>query len=300
MRVMGMLVMLIIAMFIILLGFMSFSDKQIELPITNAQTEVSTPVETQSATDVTSESLTLPTEQAMQFQYLQQQLDNEKNQTALDYQKQIEMQRMEYANLTEQQRLLHEKALQESQQENQLKLQQQEIQKEYLQGQQAIAKLDTEKQYEADVTHSLLAFEKEKQQLAQQHEAALAIQKSDAAQRSMLNFALIASALIISSSLAYFLISTQKVKRERELVKLEHDRLFALKQQESMQETRIKVLDSIADLPGPDKKEIIEGLVGLNRSYDVLEKPAQENTPIEIELTDLTPPQMQTIDTVKS
>ena len=291
MRVMGMLVMLIIAMFIILLGFMSFSGPKVDLPLSNTQAvnQLEPPVE------VDSESLAIPDKQAMQFQYLQEQLNNERTETSLDYQKQIEMQRMEYANLTEQQRMLHEKSLQDSAQKNALQLKQQEIQQSYLEGQQALSQLDTTKQHEADTTNALLTFEKEKQQMTQAHEAALAIQKSDAQQRSILNIALIISALIISSSLAYFFISSLKIKREKELAKIEYDKLFALKQQESMQATRIKVLDSIADLPGPDKKEIIEGLVGLNRSYDVLENKSQDTPPIEIELTELTPPQMQPV-----
>ena len=294
MRVMGMLVILVIAMFIILLGFMSFPGQQPDVPLTN--TQVSNQLE--SPTETADESLAIPDKQTMQFQYLQEQLNNERTETSLDYQKQIEMQRMEYANLTEQQRMLHEKSLQESAQQNILQLKQQELQKDYLQGQQALTKLDTEKQHEADATNTLLTFEKEKQQMAQAHETALAIQKADAEQRSMLNIALIFSTLIVSSSVAYFFISSMKVKREKELAKLEYDKLFALKQQESMQATRIKVLDSIADLPGPDKKEIIEGLVGLNRSYDVLETKSQNNTPIEIELTDLTPPKMQSVNKI--
>jgi hypothetical protein len=292
MRVMGMLVMLIIAMFIILLGFMSFSGQQVELPLTNTQaTNQPGP-----QTEVASESLAIPDEQALQLHYLQEQLTNERNETSLDYQKQIEEQRLEYANLTEQQRMLHEKSLQESSQENALQLKQQDLQKDYLQGQKELSELNTTKQHEANTTNALLTFEKEKQQMTQAHEAALAIQKSDAEQRSMLNIALIVSALIASSSLAYFLISSLKVRREKELAQIEYDKLLALKQQESMQATRIKVLDSIADLPGPDKKEIIEGLVGLNRSYDVLENTTQDNPPIEIELTELTPPQMQPIN----
>ncbi|PWQ95532.1 hypothetical protein DKT75_12170 [Leucothrix arctica] len=286
--------MLVIAMFIILLGFMSFSGQQVELPLTNA----SESNQLQPPTEVASESLAIPDKQALQFQYLQEQLNNERTETTLNYQKQIEMQRLEYGNLTEQQRLLHEKSLQESAQQNTLQLKQQELQKDYMQGQQALSKLESEKQHEAEVTHTLLSFEKEKQQMTQAHEAALAIQKADAEQRSMLNIALIFSTIIISSSVAYFFVSSLKVKREKELAKIEYDKLFALKQQESMQATRIKVLDSIADLPGPDKKEIIEGLVGLNRSYDVLENNTQQNPPIEIELTDLTPPQMQPVSKI--
>jgi len=292
MRVMGILVMLVIAMFIILLGFMSFSGQKVDLPLTNTQTSS----QQLPSAEVASESLVIPDKQAMQFQYLQEQLNNERSETSLDYQKQIEMQRMEYANLTEQQRMLHEKSLQESAQKNTVQLKQQELQKSYLEGQQALSKLDSEKQHESNITNALLSYEKEKQQMAQAHEAALAIQKADAEQRSMLNIAMMFSALIASSGLAYFFISSQKVRREKELAKLEYDKMFALKQQESMQETRIKVLDSIADLPGHDKKEIIEGLVGLNRSYDVLESKPQDSPPIEIELTELTPPKMQPVN----
>ena len=293
---MGILVILVIAMFITLLGFMSFSGQPVELPLTNAQTEL--PSQPQPPSEVASESLTIPDAQSMQFQYLQGQLTNERSETSLNYQKQIEMQRLEYTNLTEQQRMLHEKSLQESAQQNKLQLKQQELQLNYLQGQQELSKLETTKQHETDATNSLLTFEKEKQQMTQAHEAALAIQKADGEQRSMLNIALIIGTLIVSSSLAYFFVSSVRVKREKELAKLEYDKLFALKQQESMQATRIKVLDSIADLSGPDKKEIIEGLVGLNRSYDVLESSPQSAAPIEIELTELTPPKIQNIDRI--
>ena len=275
---------------------MSFSGQQTDVSLANSQVND----QSQPPSEVASESLVIPDKQAMQFQYLQEQLNNERTETSLDYQKQIEMQRREYANLTEQQRMLHEKSLQESAQQNTLQINQQALQKSYLQGQQEISKLDKEKQYEASVTNTLLSYEKEKQQMAQAHEAALAIQKADAEQRTILNIALVFSTIVASSSLAYFFISSQKVKREKELAKLEHEKLFALKQQESMQATRIKVLDSIADLSGPDKKEIIEGLVGLNRSYDVLEKNSNTSTPIEIELTDLTPPQMQTVNKPQS
>ena len=287
-----MLVMLIIAMFIILLGFMSFSGQQADLPLTNTQNNN----QPGAQTEVASESLAIPDEQAMQLHYLQEQLTNERNETSLDYQKQIEVQRLEYANLTEQQRMLHEKSLQESSQKNAIHLKQQELQKDYLQGQKELSQLNTKKQHEANTTNALLTFEKEKQQMTQAHEAALAIQKSEAEQRSMLNIALVFATFIVSTSLAYFLVSSLKIRREKELAQIEYDKLFALKQQESMQATRIKVLDSIADLPGPDKKEIIEGLVGLNRSYDVLESKSQDNPPIEIELTELTPPQMQPVN----
>ena len=124
MRVMGMLVMLIIAMFIILLGFMSFSGQPVELPLTNAQNSVSQPQE--PINEVASESLAIPDKETLELQYLQEQLNNERAETSLDYQKQIEMQRLEYANLTEQQRMEHEKSLQESAQQTSLKLKQQE------------------------------------------------------------------------------------------------------------------------------------------------------------------------------
>ncbi|HFC93602.1 MAG TPA: hypothetical protein ENJ51_12405 [Leucothrix mucor] len=292
MRVMGMLVILVIAMFIILLSFMTINDKQTN-PSENTQT-----AQTQSSSEATSGSvvstpLTLPGKQDLQFQYIQEQLKNKRNETELSYQQKIELQRMEFNNLTAQQRMLHEREMQKNAQSNAEKLKQQELQQAYLLKQQEMTKLDKDKQYEAGMTDKLLEFETKKLRMSQTHEEALALQKTNAQQQSALSTILVFSALIFTISFAYYIISSHNIYRKKELAKLEHEKLFALKQQEAMQETRIKVLESIADLPGADKKEIIEGLVGLNRTYEELENKADRAPPIEIELTDLNPPQMK-------
>ena len=292
MRVMGMLVILVIAMFIILLSFMTINDKQTSSSENTqiAQTQSSSEAATGS---VVSTPLALPGKQDLQFQYIQEQLKNKRNETELSYQQKIELQRMEYNNLTAQQRMLHEKEMQKDAQSNAEKLKQQDLQQAYLLKQQEMTKLDKDKQYEAGMTDKLLAFETEKLRMSQTHEEALALQKTSAQQQSALSTMLVFSALIFAISFAYYIISSHNIYRKKELAKLEHDKLFALKQQEAMQETRIKVLESIADLPGADKKEIIEGLVGLNRTYEELENKADRAPPIEIELTDLNPPQMK-------
>ncbi len=294
MRVMGMLVILVIAMFIILLTFTTINDKQTRTS-ENTQATNSQSSSVTKEGDVVSKAFALPSKQDLQFQYLQEQLKNKRTETELSYQQKIELQRMEYNNLTTQQRMLHEKEMQKNAQINKEKLKQQELQQAYLLKQQEINKLDKDKQYEAGMTDKLLAFEKDKLQMSQTHAETLALQKSEAQRQSSLNTILVFSALILTISFAYYLISSHNIYRKRELAKLEHERLFALKQQEAMQETRIKVLESIADLPGADKKEIIEGLVGLNRTYDELERKALDEPPIEIELTDLNPPQMKQV-----
>ena len=292
MRVMGMLVILVIAMFIILLSFLTINDKQATSPESTKATGLNPSLEANSG-GVTSTPLALPGKQDLQFQYIQEQLKNKRDETQLSYQQRIELQRMEYKNLTEQQRMLHEKDMQKNAQSNSEKLKQQDLQQTYLLKQQEMNKLDKEKQYEAGMTDKLLNFEKEKQQMAQAHEEALALQQNKTQQQSALYTILVFSTLIFSVSLSYYLISSNNIHRKKELARLEHEKLFALKQQESMQATRIKVLESIADLPGADKKEIIEGLVGLNRTYEELERKPISEPPIEIELTDLNPPQMR-------
>ncbi len=294
MRVMGMLVILVIAMFIILLTFTTINDKQTRTS-GNTQATNSQSSSVSGGSGVVSTAFALPSKQELQFQYLQEQLKNKRSETELSYQQKIELQRMEYNNLTEQQRMLHEKEMQKNAQANAERLKQQELQQAYLLKQQEINKLDKDKQYEAGMTDKLLAFEKDKLKMSQTHAETLALQKSAAQRQSSLNTILVFSALILTVSFAYYLISSHNIYRKRELAKLEHERLFALKQQEAMQETRIKVLESIADLPGADKKEIIEGLVGLNRTYDELERKALDEPPIEIELTDLNPPQMKQV-----
>ncbi len=294
MRVMGMLVILVIAMFIILLTFTTINDRQTSTP-ENTQATNSQSSSVAGTGEVVSTTLALPTKQDLQFQYLQEQLKNKRSETELSYQQKIELQRMEYNNLTAQQRMLHEKEMQKNAQANAERLKQQELQQSYLLKQQEINKLEKDKQYEAGMTDKLLAFEKEKLQMSQTHEETLAQQKADARQQSALNAILVFSALIFTMSLAYYIVSSRNTYRKKELIKLEHEKLFALKQQEAMQETRIKVLESIADLPGADKKEIIEGLVGLNRTYEELEHKALDEPPIEIELTDLNPPQMKQV-----
>jgi hypothetical protein len=296
MRVMGMLVILVIAMFIILLSFMTINDKQ------TTSSENTQAINTESSTEVgnggtVSTPLALPgtNKQDLQLQYIQEQMKNKRSETELSYQQKIERQRMEYSSLTAQQRMLHEKEMQKNAHSNSEKLKQQELQQAYLLKQQEIGQLDKEKQYEVGMTDKLLNFEKEKLQMSQTHEATLAKQKIDAQQQSALNTILVFSALIFTVSFAYYIISSHTIYRKKELAKLEHEKLFALKQQEAMQETRIKVLESIADLPGSDKKEIIEGLVGLNRTYEELEDKTYKEPPIEIEITDLNPPQMKQV-----
>ena len=289
-----MLVILVIAMFIILLSFMTINDKQTSTAENTKATSFQTASEAGTGS-VVSSALALPSKQDLQFQYIQEQLKNKRNETELSYQQKIELQRMEYNNLTAQQRMLHEKDMQKNAQSNAEKLKQQELQQAYLLKQQEISKLDKDKQYEAGMTDKLLAFEKDKLQMSQAHTQTLALQKSEAQQQSALNTILVFSALIFTISFAYYIISSHNIYRRKELVKLEHEKLFALKQQEAMQETRIKVLESIADLPGADKKEIIEGLVGLNRTYEELEHNTPNEAPIEIELTDLNPPQMKQV-----
>ncbi len=292
MRVMGMLVILVIAMFIILLSFMTINDKQTN-PSENTQIAQTQSSSEAASGSVVSTPLTLPGKQDLQFQYIQEQLKNKRNETELSYQQKIELQRMEFNNLTAQQRMLHEREMQKNAQSNAEKLKQQELQQAYLLKQQEMAKLDKDKQYEAGMTDKLLEFETKKLRMSQTHEEALALQKANAQQQSALSTILVFSALIFTISFAYYIISSHNIYRKKELAKLEHEKLFALKQQEAMQETRIKVLESIADLPGADKKEIIEGLVGLNRTYEELENKADRPPPIEIELTDLNPPQMK-------
>jgi hypothetical protein len=298
MRVMGMLVILVIAMFIILLSFMTINDKQ---TVSSGQTQATTQSSSNAgAGDTVSTPLALPgSKQDLQLQYIQEQLKNKRSETELSYQQKIELQRMEYNNLTSQQRMLHEKEMQKDAHSNAEKLKQQELQQAYLLKQQEMTQLDKDKQYEAGMTDKLLTFEKEKLKMSQTHIEALALQKSNAQQQSALNTILVFSALIFTISFAYFIISSHNIHRRKELAKLEHEKLFALKQQEAMQETRIKVLESIADLPGSDKKEIIEGLVGLNnRTYEELEDKTVREPPIEIELTDLNPPQMKQVPKV--
>ncbi|MCK5917494.1 MAG: hypothetical protein KAG34_03670, partial [Cocleimonas sp.] len=92
MRVMGMLVILVIAMFIILLSFMTIKDKQMNSPekTQTAQTQSSLEVATGG---VVSTPLALPGKQDLQFQYIQEQLKNKRNETELSYQQKIELQR---------------------------------------------------------------------------------------------------------------------------------------------------------------------------------------------------------------
>ena len=295
-----MLVILVIAMFVILLSFATITDKQANSP-ENRQT-----ANTQSSANgnMVSTPFALPgaSQQDLKLKYIQGQLTNKGKETELSYQQKIELQRMEYQNLTDQQRMLHEKEMQKDVFNNNSKLKQQELQQAYLLKQQEMSKFDKEKQYESGMTDKLLAFEKDKQRMNLTHEQALMSQQNEAQQQSALNTIVVFTALILTISLSYYFISSHNIHRKKELVKLEHERLLALKQQESMQETRIKVLESIADLPGPDKKEIIEGLVGLNKTYNELESPKQKaddtvkDSPLEIELTDLNPPQMKQVN----
>lgn len=184
----------------------------------------------------------------------------------------------------------------QSQQNHEKLLKQQELQKEYLHHQQNLESLDKEQTYEVAMADKLIAFETRKQLLEQQHQEALVVQNDNAFKQSLMTYSMVISFTVLLLSVSYYLVSARAASKERELVRLEQEHIYALKQQESMQETRIKVLESISDLPEQDKKEIIVGLVGLNRPFEELEEKRIAEPPIEIELTELTPPQLDTRD----
>ncbi|CAA6827884.1 MAG: Unknown protein [uncultured Thiotrichaceae bacterium] len=233
-------------------------------------------------------------ENQVKLEYLKEQLKQQSYETAFEYQQRIEKTRLEYQNLLKQQEMLHESGIIQSQQNHEKILKQQELQKEYLRHQQNLDSFDKEKTHEVAMADRLIAFETRKQLLKQQHEEALVVQNDNAFKQSLMTYSMVISFTVLLLSISYYLVSARAASKQRELVRLEQEHIYALKQQESMQETRIKVLESISDLPEKDKKEIIVGLVGLNRPFEELEEKRIQEPPIEIELTELTPPQLDT------
>lgn len=285
MRVLGVLAGTIIAIFIISMSFMMMSSNPTtpesygnaeEKPL-NGEQSVNTPN---------------IAENQVKLEYLKEQLKQQSYETAFEYQQRIEQTRLEYHNLLKQQEMLHESGMVQSQQSHEKILKQQELQKEYLRHQQNLDSFDKEKTHEVAMADRLIAFETRKQLLQQQHEAALVVQNDNAFKQSLMTYSMVISFTVLLLSVSYYLVSARTANKERELVRLEQEHVYALKQQESMQETRIKVLESISDLPEQDKKEIIVGLVGLNRPFEELEEKRIPEPPIEIELTELTPPQL--------
>jgi hypothetical protein len=229
------------------------------------------------------------------MKYTLEQLRNQGAETNLTYQQQMELSKLEYNNLSEQQRYLHEKGMLSDQQKHELILQNQELRKEYMLKQQESKAVDQGRVFEAEMADRLIGFETRKQLLEQQHEKAMVLQKNTEFKQSLTTYVALVSIAIFLLSLSYYLVVARSVNKQKELILLKQDHIYALKQQESMQETRIKVLESISDLPERDKKEIIVGLVGLNRPFEELEDQRIEEPAIEIELTELTPPQMKTV-----
>jgi hypothetical protein len=230
---------------------------------------------------------------------MREQLKNQDSETKLTYQQQLEQARMEYKSFMQQQKQLHERELLQDKNKHEEMLLKQELQKEYVLKQQDSSRLSQEKVYEAEMAERLIAFETRKQLLRQQNQQALVLQKNTAFEHSLITYAVVISGVIFMFSLSYYIVTTRTAKKEHELVRLEQEHIYNLKQQESMQATRIKVLESISDLPEQDKKEIIVGLVGLNRPFEELENKVVEEPPIEINLTELTPPQMKVQSTEK-
>ncbi len=294
MRVIGILAILIIALFVISLSFMAIEDKKNSL---SASQGSNTTPGSEAASDGQDQNLIQPLSVAhqkeFQHDYMQQQLQNQRMKAQLSFQQQIEQKRMEYNNLLKQQQMLHEKSLLHNKQQHETELRQQELKKEYLLKQQDSSLAITEKAYEAEMADRLIAFEMSKRLLQQKHQQALVAQQDIAFQHSLITYITIVGSSIFLFSLSYFIVSTRTASRQKQLLQLEQEHIYALKQQESMQETRLKVLESISDLPEQDKKEIIVGLVGLNRPLEELEDKVIEEPPIEIELTELTPPQMK-------
>lgn len=288
---MGMLMMLIIGLFVIALAFMTMpngneavSDKQ----------QNSAASSNESANGVI-QGLGVPSQQSAQMQYTLEQLKNQGAATTLTYQQQMELSRLEYNNLSEQQRYLHEKGMLSDQQKHELMLQNQQLRKAYMLKQQESTAADQGRVFEAEMADRLIGFETRKQLLEQQHEKSMVLQQNTEFKQSLTTYVALVSIAIFLLSLSYYLVVARSVNKQKELILLEQDHVYALKQQESMQETRIKVLESISDLPEKDKKEIIVGLVGLNRPFEELEDKRIEEPAIEIELTELTPPQMKAV-----
>lgn len=288
---MGMLMMLIIGLFVITLAFTTIPNKE----ATSDKQQNSAASLDESANNGVIQGLGVPSQQNAQMQYTLEQLKNQGVETTLTYQQQMELSRLEYNNLSEQQRYLHEKGMLSDKQKHELMLQNQQLRKEYMLKQQETQAADQGRVFEAEMAERLMGFETRKQLLEQQHEAAMVLQQNTEFKQSLTTYVALVSIAIFLLSLSYYLVIARSVNKQKELILLEQDHVYALKQQESMQETRIKVLESISDLPEKDKKEIIVGLVGLNRPFEELEDKRVEEPAIEIELTELTPPQMKTV-----
>jgi len=287
---MGMLMMLIIGLFVITLAFTTMTNKE----ATSDKQQNSAASSDESANRVI-QGLGIPSQQNAQMQYALEQLKNQGVEKNLTYQQQIELSKLEYNNLSEQQRYLHEKGMLSDKQKHELILQNQELRKEYMLNQQESKAVDQGRVFEAEMAERLIGFETRKQLLEQQHEKAMVLQKNTEFKQSLTTYVALVSIAIFLLSLSYYLVVARSVNKQKELILLEQGHIYALKQQESMQETRIKVLESISDLPEKDKKEIIVGLVGLNRPFEELEDQRIEEPAIEIELTELTPPQMKAV-----
>ena len=291
MRVIGILAILIIAMFVVTLSFMTINDNHHSSPeLQNIEASSTGDSDVSNGGSV---AVGFPTQQEYQLQYMREQLKNQGSETELSYQQHLEQARMEYQNLMLQQKLLHEKDVLSSKNSHEEKLLKQSLQKEYILKQQDSTLLSQEKRFEAEMAERLIAFETRKQLLEQQHQQALVQQNNSVFEHSLITYTVLISSAIFVLSLSYFVVSARIASKKNELIRLEQEHIYSLKQQESMQETRIKVLESISDLPEQDKKEIIVGLVGLNRPFEELENTVVEEPPIEIELTELTPPQMK-------
>lgn len=287
---MGILAILIIALFVITLSFKSVDNNQMAQPESQGSEAVST---TDGDISGSSAISGLPAQRDLKLLYMKEQLKNQDSETRLSYQQQLEQQRMEYSSLMLQEKMLHEKELLEAKNKHEETILKRKLQKEYILKQQDSSLLSQEKQYDAQMADRLIAFETRKQLLAQQHEEALLAKNQALYKQSLITYTMIASGTIFLLSLSYYLVGLRKNIQQKEIMRLEQEHIYSLKQQESMQETRIKVLESISDLPEKDKKEIIVGLIGLNRPFEELENKVVEEPPIEIELTELTPPQMK-------
>ncbi len=288
---MGMLMMLIIGLFVITLAFTTMTNNN---EATSDKQQNSAASSDESANGVI-QGLGVPSQQSTQMKYTLEQLKNQGAETNLTYQQQMELSKLEYNNLSEQQRYLHEKGMLSDRQKHELILQNQELRKEYMLKQQESKSADQGRVFEAEMADRLIGFETRKQLLEQQHEKAMVLQRNTEFKQSLTTYVALVSIAIFLLSLSYYLVVARSVNKQKELILLKQDHIYALKQQESMQETRIKVLESISDLPEKDKKEIIVGLVGLNRPFEELEDQRIEEPAIEIELTELTPPQMKAV-----
>lgn len=291
MKIMGMLTILTTGLFVIALSFMTLTDKN----ETASDKQQNNAASVDGSVNGVIQGLGVPSQRNGQMQYTLEQLKNQGAETTLTYQQQMELSKLEYNNLSEQQRYLHEKGMLSDKQKHELMLQNQQLRKEYMLKQQDTKAADQGRVFEAEMADRLIGFETRKQLLEQQHEKSMVLQKNTEFKQSLTTYVALVSIAIFLLSLSYYLVVARSVNKQKELILLEQDHIYALKQEESMQETRIKVLESISDLPEKDKKEIIVGLVGLNRPFEELEDKRVEESAIEIELTELTPPQMKAV-----